>query len=170
MSNRSWVARARLDSPLGPLTAVATRRGLAGLWFDRQAHRPVTAGVPHDPANPVLVRTTRALAAYWRGTGKRPLPQVPLDPAGTAFQRAVWRALRAIPAGETRSYGDIARRIGRPAAARAVGAAVGRNPVGILVPCHRVVGKDGSLTGYAGGLSRKQALLAHEGALPRSRR
>lgn len=163
MSSKTWVAQARLDSPLGPLTAVATRRGLAGLWFDRQAHRPATAGVPHDPANPVLVRTARALDAYWNAAGSGRRPGVPLDPAGTAFQQAVWRALRRIPAGATRSYAQIARLAGRPRAARAVGAAIGRNPVSILVPCHRVLGSDGSLTGYAGGLRRKRALLAHEG-------
>ena len=164
MSNSIWVAKARFDSPVGPLTAIATRRGLAALTFGEDGlDRRGIAAVPDNPAHPVLVRTARALAAYWRGPGKRPLPTVPMDPAGTEFQQAVWRALREIPSGETRSYGDIARRVGRPAAARAVGAACGRNPIGILVPCHRVVGTNGSLTGYAGGLQRKRALLAHEG-------
>jgi len=156
------VAQARADSPLGPLLLAATARGLAGVWFDGQAHHPGPIEAPEDPANPFIAQALRELAAYWRGDAG-PF-QVPLDAAGTEFQRAVWAALRQIPRGAPITYGEIARRCGRPAAVRAAGAAVGRNPLSVIVPCHRVLGRDGSLTGYAGGLARKQALLQLEGA------
>jgi methylated-DNA-[protein]-cysteine S-methyltransferase len=152
------VAQATLPSPLGPLTAAATAHGLALLWFDA----PGLGAVPVDPAQPVLAHLARELAAYWLDPAT-PFT-VPLDLQGTPFQQAVWRALTAIPAGETCSYGDIASRIGRPSAVRAVGAANGANPVGIVVPCHRVIGRNGTLTGYAAGLPRKAALLQHESA------
>jgi methylated-DNA-[protein]-cysteine S-methyltransferase len=118
------------------------------------------------PAQRWLHAAAEALSAYFeRGEWPRDLP---LDlSAGTPFQRAVWRALLALPPGRTCTYGAIALQAGRPAAVRAAGAAVGRNPVSVLVPCHRVLGHGGALTGYAGGLDRKRALLAHEGALPR---
>lgn len=162
MSNKPrLVAQARLDSPLGPLTVAATARGLAGLWFDGQAHHPGPLDAPTDPQHPVIAQARNELARYWQGA----LPdgfRVPLDAAGTPFQRAVWQALRRIPAGQTSTYAAVAAAAGAPRAARAAGAAIGRNPLSIIVPCHRVLGRDGALTGYAGGLQRKQALLRME--------
>lgn len=152
------VAQATLPSPLGALTAAATARGLALLWFDP----PPLHGVPADPAQRWLAQAARELAAYWRDPSA-PFT-LPLDLQGTPFQIAVWQALPALPAGATGSYGEVAARIGRPAAVRAVGVAIGANPVAIVVPCHRVIGRDGTLTGYAGGLDRKAALLRHESA------
>jgi methylated-DNA-[protein]-cysteine S-methyltransferase len=152
----------RLATPLGPLTAARSAAGLSGLWFDGQKHHPGALAVPVDDGqDPVLAATADALAAYFSG---RAFTLPPLDPAGTDFQRAVWRALLDIPPGAPDTYGRLAQRLGRANAARALGAAVGRNPISVLVPCHRVVGADGSLTGYAGGLARKQALLALERA------
>jgi len=150
------IARTVLPSPLGPLTAAATARGLALLWFDA----PDLGAVPEDAAQPWLALLAVELADYWQDPAT--VFTVPLDLHGTPFQRAVWQALTTVPAGQTCSYGDIAARIGRPSAVRAVGAANGANPVGIVVPCHRVIGRDGTLTGYAGGLPRKAALLQHE--------
>lgn len=161
-SSASFVAQARIDTPLGPLTAVATARGLAGLWFDGQRHHPGPIDAPVNPAQPHLAQAARELAAYWRDPHAR--FAVPLDPQGTPFQRAVWLALRAIGPGAVDTYGALAARLGHVGAARAVGAAVGRNPISIVVPCHRVLGQHGALTGYAGGLERKRALLRHEGA------
>ena len=155
-------AQCRIDTPLGPLTAAATDHGLAGLWFDGQAHHPGPLAVPVQPDHPVLAATAQVLARYFDGS-KAALQDLPLDLHGTAFQQAVWRALQALPHGRTSTYGQIATAAGSPAAVRAAGAAIGRNPVSILVPCHRVLGRDGSLTGYAGGLPRKQALLQMEG-------
>ncbi len=157
------VAQTRIDTPLGALTLATTARGLALAWFDGQAHRSETVNAPHDADHPHLQLAARELQRYWQA------PQqgftVPLDPAGTPFQQAVWRVLRGIAPGALLSYGAVAQTIGKPTAVRAVGAAIGRNPLGIIVPCHRVVGADGGLTGYAGGLDRKQALLVLEGAL-----
>jgi methylated-DNA-[protein]-cysteine S-methyltransferase len=155
-------AQCRIDTPLGPLTLAASARGLAGAWFDGQAHHPGPIDAPVNPEHPHLARAAREFAAYFAGRATR--FGVPLDAAGTEFQQAVWRALLAVAPGATTSYGEVARRIGRAAAVRAVGAAVGRNPISVVVPCHRVLGRDGSLTGYAGGLDRKRALLALEGA------
>lgn len=155
-----YEAQMRLDTPLGPLTLVATAHGLAGAWFDGQKHHPGAIDAPPDPAHPHLRQAAQALQAYWRGEAAS--FDLPLDARGTAFQRAVWQALTEIGPGRTSTYGEIAARIGRPAAVRAVGAAVGRNPISVIVPCHRVIGRDGSLTGYAGGLERKQSLLALE--------
>ena len=157
-------AQCRIDTPLGPLTLVATTRGLAGAWFDAQQHHPGEIDAPVDPRQPHLAQAARELEAYFAGRLRN--FTVPLDASGTAFQRSVWQALQGIPQGALGTYGDLAGRIGRPTAARAVGAAVGRNPISIIVPCHRVVGRDGSLTGYAGGLARKQALLKLEGSGP----
>ncbi len=159
------VAQARIDTPLGPLTAAATGRGLAGLWFDGQAHHPGALAAPTDPKQPHLARLRSELARYFAGTGHEPF-RVALDLQGTPFQQRVWQALRTIAYGRVTSYSALAAAIGAPAAARAVGAAVGRNPVSIVVPCHRVLGHDGGLTGYAGGLARKRALLEREGVLP----
>lgn len=157
-------AQAVLESPIGPLTALATARGIAGLWFDDQTHHPGALDAPIDARHPDIAALRRWLDDYWAGHDPAP-DRVPLDLHGSAFQRAVWRALLGIPFGRTRSYGEIARQVGGGAVPRATGSAVGRNPVSILVPCHRVIGADGSLTGYAGGLQRKEHLLQHEGVL-----
>lgn len=154
------IAQARLETPLGPMTAAATDAGLAGLWFDGQAHHPGVLDAPTNPDQRWLRAAARALDAYF---AHRRMPALPFDAEGTPFQQAVWQALRKIPRGQTRSYSQIAAAVGRPDAVRAVGAAIGRNPISILVPCHRAIGADGSLTGYAGGLERKRALLRLEG-------
>jgi len=157
-----FAAQAEIDSPLGPLTALATPKGLAGLWFDAQQHHPGDIDVPVDAQHPHIVAAREWLGAYW---AKRRTSRIALDPQGTPFQQAVWRALLTIAFGHTSTYGEIAAQAGRPGGARAAGAAIGRNPLSIIVPCHRVIGRDGSLTGYAGGLHRKQALLQLEGVL-----
>ena len=159
---RRWTAQARLDTPLGPMTAAVTAQGLGGLWFDGQAHHPGPIEAPLQPQHPWIRQTAEALAGYWAAPAAPLAALPPLDLGGTAWQRQVWQALLAIPPGATRRYGELATQLGRPAAARAVGAAVGRNPVSVLVPCHRVTGSQGALTGYAGGLPRKQALLDAE--------
>ena len=165
------IVQTTFQSPLGSITIAATNTGLAGLWFEDQKHLPpelTSAAVwPTDPSHPVLKQVSQQLTEYF--AGQRVRFDVPMDLAGgTAFQQSVWQALLAIAPGETASYSDISRRIGKPAAVRAVGAAVGRNPVSIIVPCHRVLGANGALTGYAGGLARKTALLQLEGALEES--
>jgi methylated-DNA-[protein]-cysteine S-methyltransferase len=155
----------RTDSPLGPITLAASPLGLCGVWFDDQKHGPTEAQRQlwaQDAQHPVLQSAAAHVQALLGGQAL-PWPG-PLDlSAGTAFQQSVWQALRHIPAGQSQTYGDLARQLGKPLAVRAVGAAVGRNPVSILVPCHRVMGAGGQLTGYAGGLWRKQALLELEG-------
>ena len=156
-------AKTRVDSPLGALTLAATDKGLAIVWFDDQQHRTLEVDAPVDPEHPHVAQAAREFEAYWSDARTR--FQVPLDPAGTEFQQAVWQVLRDIESGRLSTYGEVARRIGKPDAVRAVGAAVGRNPLGIIVPCHRVVGSNGSLTGYAGGLPRKEELLRREGVL-----
>jgi len=163
METPRFEAQSRIASPLGALTLAATARGLALVWFGDQAHRSAAVDAPNDPGHPHLALAARELAAYWQAP-RTPFT-VALDPQGTPFQLAVWQVLRGIAPGALSSYGEVARRVGRPAAARAAGAAIGRNPLGIIVPCHRVVGAGGALTGYAGGLDRKQALLVHEGVL-----
>ena len=160
-------------SPLGHIILAATDRGLAGLWFEAQRHLPpeligfATGGVsvwPTADQHPVLLQAKQQLTDYF--AGQLTVFDVPLDLAfGTPFQQSVWQALLAIPSGDTTSYGELSRRVGNPTAVRAVGAAVGRNPVSIIVPCHRVMGASGALTGYAGGIDRKQALLQLEGVL-----
>jgi methylated-DNA-[protein]-cysteine S-methyltransferase len=157
-------AQARLATPMGPMTAAATANGLAGLWFDGQTHHPGLLAVPDDAQQPWLQAAARALTAYFDGAAD-PLQGLALDLHGTPFQQAVWQALLAVARGKTCTYGQIAVQVGSAAAVRAAGAAIGRNPVSILVPCHRVIGSNGSLTGYAGGLHRKQALLQREGVL-----
>lgn len=161
--NTAFEAQCRIHTPLGPLTLAATARGLAGAWFDAQAHHPGELSAPVRAEQRWLAQAAREFDAYFAGR-KRSFT-LPLDAQGTAFQRSVWQLLQGIRFGSLRSYGEIAHELGRPEAARAVGAAVGRNPISVIVPCHRVVGRDGSLTGYAGGLSRKEALLELEGAL-----
>jgi methylated-DNA-[protein]-cysteine S-methyltransferase len=143
-----------VDSPLGPLTLVADEGSLAGLYMLEQRHRPVIEGPRNDT---VLPQAREQLEAYWRRELKE--FDVPLCLRGSPFQQAVWAGLQSIPYGETRSYGELAAAIGRPGASRAVGLANGKNPVGVVVPCHRVVGSTGSLTGYGGGLERKKWLL-----------
>ncbi len=157
-------AQCAITTPLGPMLLAATAHGLAGAWFEGQAHHPGGLAVPVDPAQGHLAQARAELAAYFAQAGRG--FSVALDPQGTPFQQQVWQALRGIPPGQACSYGGLAQRLGRPQAARAVGAAVGRNPLSIVVPCHRVLGRGGALTGYAGGLARKQALLQHEGACP----
>jgi methylated-DNA-[protein]-cysteine S-methyltransferase len=157
-----FIAQTTFDSPLGRMIVAATSRGLAGVWFEGQRHLPEYAGWPDEPQHPVLRRALAQLEEYFAGT--RTTFDLPLDlQGGTAFQQSVWQALLAIPAGGTTSYGVLSQRIGQPAAVRAVGAAVGRNPLSIVVPCHRVLSANGALTGYAGGLARKTALLQLEG-------
>lgn len=163
--NRMTVrACTHFDSPLGRMLLAATDLGLAGVWFEGQKHGPDPSGWPEDPAHPVLAEAAAQLRAYF--AGERDGFDLPLDlQAGTPFQQSVWNALRAIPNGGTTSYAQLARGLGRAQAARAIGAAVGRNPLSVVVPCHRVLGTGGALTGYAGGLERKTALLRLEGAL-----
>lgn len=145
-----------VDSPLGALTLRADDGVLTGLYLPqhRRGPGPEALGERDDHALPAV---REQLAAYF--AGERTAFDVPLDGRGTAFQRRVWAALREIPYGETRTYGELAAAIGAPTASRAVGLANGRNPISIVVPCHRVVGAGGSLTGYAGGVERKRALL-----------
>ncbi|WP_119290974.1 methylated-DNA--[protein]-cysteine S-methyltransferase [Azohydromonas sediminis] len=156
------VAQAHADTPLGPIVLAATARGLAGLWFDGQAHHPGPLAAPKDATQPFIAQALAELDAYWRDGRTR--FRTPIDAHGTPFQQRVWHALRGIAPGRTTTYGTLAAALGRPSAVRAVAAAVGRNPLAIVVPCHRVVGRDGALTGYAGGLARKRALLALEAA------
>jgi methylated-DNA-[protein]-cysteine S-methyltransferase len=194
-------AQAHIDTPLGGALLVASEAGLAGFWFDGQAHHPLAADdrdaaptstelatdgpassrpagqasasanrstaalpicfdLPEAPSHPLLARAIAQLTDYWRG--KRRHFELALDLRGTPFQQAVWGHLLTIDCGDTSTYGAIATQIGKAAAVRAVGAAVGRNPVSVIVPCHRVVGSNGNLTGYAGGLDRKRALLSLE--------
>jgi methylated-DNA-[protein]-cysteine S-methyltransferase len=151
-------------SPLGQITLAATGQRLVGVWFEAQAHRPDLSSCAPASAHPVLQQAAEQLAQYF--AGQRSTFDLPLDLSnGTAFQQAVWQALLDIAPGQTCSYKTLSAAVGRPAAMRAVGGAVGRNPLSIIVPCHRVVGAHGALTGYAGGLARKTALLQLEGAL-----
>ncbi len=157
------MVRCAFASPLGPMTLAATDKGLAGVWFDGQKHMPDTSAWPVQADHPLLLQTQAELAEYF--AGRRKAFDLPLDlNQGTVFQQQVWQALLQIPAGQTTAYGSLATRMGRAAAVRAVGAAVGRNPISIVVPCHRVLGANGALTGYAGGLERKTALLELEAA------
>jgi methylated-DNA-[protein]-cysteine S-methyltransferase len=154
-----------MDSPVGKLTLVASGEGLAAiLWENDRPGRVRLTIDAQDDRHPVLLEAERQLGEYFGG--RRKTFALKLDLAGTAFQRKVWNALLTIPFGETRSYAQIARQIGSPAAVRAVGAANGRNPVSIVAPCHRVIGSTGKLTGFAGGLDVKAHLLSLEGAMP----
>lgn len=153
----------RIRSPIGPLVLSADPGSLTGVYFGGHDFGPgVTDGVPggHDDASAILVEACSQLAAYF--DGKCVEFDLPLGAKGTPFQIRVWAALREVQYGETFSYGELAARIGAPRAVRAVGAAIGRNPIPIIVPCHRVVGADGSLTGFGGGIERKRWLLTHE--------
>jgi len=161
----------RWESPLGELLLSATDEALTGVWFTNQKYAPDSKQFPSS-AQPsaVLISTLQWLDAYFdsfsentaseKGNPSCTLPR--LAPKGTEFQQHVWLALGRIPAGHTPTYGQLAKSLGKPTAVRAVAAAIGRNPISILIPCHRVIGANGSLTGYAGGLDRKQSLLAHE--------
>ena len=147
------------DSPVGELLLVGDDEGLRGLYLPNHKRGPqVAAGWRRDDA--ALARVRAQLQEYFGG--ERTAFDLPLAPVGTPFQLEVWDALKRIPFGETRGYGDLAKELGRPGAARAVGAANGRNPISIVVPCHRVVGSTGTLTGYAGGVAVKERLLALE--------
>lgn len=158
-------ALADIDTPLGAMTALATPKGLAALWFDaRERYAAQLVEAREDPSHPHIAATRRWLDAYWAGRDTHAIT-VPLDLHGTLFQRAVWQALLRIPFGHTHTYGQVAASIGNGAVPRATGSACGANPVGVIVPCHRVVGANGSLTGFAAGLPRKEKLLTHEGVL-----
>jgi methylated-DNA-[protein]-cysteine S-methyltransferase len=162
------LASADFDTPVGPMRARASARGLRELHFDARAAAAAAADTD-DGANAAarthLDAARRWLDLYWQGLDPDASVRVALDVRGTPFQLAVWRRLRTIGWGRTASYGEVAADVAARTAPRAAGVAIGRNPVALIVPCHRVIGKDGSLTGYAGGLERKQTLLVHEGAL-----
>ncbi|MGV9230317.1 methylated-DNA--[protein]-cysteine S-methyltransferase [Streptomyces nigra] len=148
-----------IDSPYGPLTLVAEDGVLCGLYMTDQRHRPAEETFGPLDASP-FAQTEEELEAYFAGELRQ--FTVPLHLKGTPFQLTVWNHLRTIPYGETRTYGQLAEALGKRGASRAVGLANGKNPIGIIVPCHRVIGATGSLTGYGGGLPRKQRLLAFE--------
>ncbi len=173
MKFNALMVQTRCPTPLGDLTLAASPNGLAGAWFDDQRHLPASLAAqlagqsalwPEQATNPILQEAIKQLTAYF--AGQKNSFDLPLDlSAGSPFQQAVWRALLTIPRGSTTSYGALSASIGRTSAVRAVGGAIGRNPISIVVPCHRVIGITGSLTGYAGGLHRKTAFLQLEGAL-----
>jgi methylated-DNA-[protein]-cysteine S-methyltransferase len=148
-----------VPSPIGPLTVVAEDGQLVALYMDAQQHRPAddSLGTPGDPGAEPFAAAAQQLAGYF--AGRLTAFDLPLAPAGTEFQRNVWAALQTIPYGETWSYAQLADKVGKPTAVRAVGMANGRNPIALVIPCHRVIGSDGSLTGYGGGLERKRFLL-----------
>jgi methylated-DNA-[protein]-cysteine S-methyltransferase len=153
-----------IESPLGQVLLVSDGTSLTGAYFYGQKYEPTPGPdwVP-DPELKILKRAGLQLREYF--TGNRRRFHIPVQLQGTPFQMKVWNAISEIPLGETRSYGQLADQVGNPIATRAVGAAVGRNPVSVIIPCHRVIGRDGSLTGYAGGLERKRALLSLEAAM-----
>lgn len=152
-----------IASPVGELTLIASDKGLAAiLWENDDPNRVRLGPLVEASSNSFLLEAERQLGAYF--AGKLTAFTVPLDFNGTDFQKSVWTALLDIPFGETRSYAQIARQLGRPTAFRAVGAANGKNPISIIAPCHRVIGADGSLTGFAGGMENKRLLLNLEGA------
>ena len=148
-------------SPQGRMLLVADDKALRAACFVGQKHAPrIAADWKRDGAHALLRQAKRELAEYF--AGKRTRFSVKLAPHGTPFQRSVWKAIAGVGFGKTIAYAELARRAGRPGSARAAGAATGRNPIGVIVPCHRIVGSNGSLTGYAGGLAKKRALLALE--------
>jgi methylated-DNA-[protein]-cysteine S-methyltransferase len=154
-----------IETPLGKILAAAEDNALTGLWFIGQKYFPAGTGAwSSKPDHPVFVSLKSWLDDYF--AQKNPKNRIQLKPAGTVFQQAVWKLLLEIPYGQTSTYGAIASRLaaaGKKASAQAVGGAVGHNPISLLIPCHRVIGSDGSLTGYAGGLEKKRALLELEG-------
>ena len=150
-----------IESPVGKLKLVASAKALVAVLWEQERPNRVKLDISKlDPRHPILLETERQLMEYF--AGRRTEFELPLEPCGTEFQVKVWRALREVPFGETRSYLDLARAVGSSKASRAVGVANGKNPLSIIVPCHRVVGSDGSLTGFAGGLETKAKLLALE--------
>jgi methylated-DNA-[protein]-cysteine S-methyltransferase len=153
---RATVRYTVVDTPIGPLLATGDDDAITGLWFDRE---PAPRWQRDDDGGAFGVLHDQ-LDAYFAGELRE--FDLPLAPAGTPWQRAVWDALKEVPYGTTMSYGELAARLGRPTASRAVGAANGRNPISVIVPCHRLIGSNGALTGYAGGLERKAWLLQHE--------
>ena len=161
------ISTTHFNTPLGRMLATAEDGALTGLYFIGQQHFPETAGEWREESGALPFAALRQqLDAYFAGT--RQVFDLPLNPRGghaTPFQRAVWDAIAAVPFGATATYSSLAARCGRPAAARASGAATGRNPLTLIIPCHRIVGSNGALTGYAGGLGRKRALLAFERAV-----
>ena len=153
-----------INTPLGRMSLVASEAGLAGAWFENQQHRPDIDQLPWGPSLHWLREAKRQIDEYF--AGQRESFELKLEAKhGSCFQQQVWQALRDIPFGRFTSYGQLAQHLNHPKGARAVGMAVGRNPWSIIVPCHRVVGANGALTGYAGGLDRKLALLQREGML-----
>lgn len=150
-----------LDTPIGPLTLFWSHKGLKAAIFKKAVQTEAPKYLKGEKENPFR----KAFEAYFAGKDEA-FKNMPLDMGGTSFQRRVWQLLLEIPSGETRCYGDLAKALGSPGASRAVGWANGQNPISIAVPCHRVIGKDGTLTGYAGGLKRKAWLLEHEGVSP----
>jgi len=156
----TWVTH-HANTPLGRMTLAASPQGLTGAWFEDQKHHPNTQHWLQAPKHPLLQQAATQIEAYF--SGQRHHFDLPLDLThGTPFQRSVWQALLTIPFGVIRTYGELAQHLGNPNACRAVGGAVGRNPISIVVPCHRVIGAHGNMTGYAGGLARKEALLTLE--------
>ena len=156
-----------MASPVGRLTLIASDKGLAAvLWENDNPNRVHAKAEAENDQHPVLLEAERQLREYFEGC--RDTFSLPLDMIGTPFQQQVWEALTTIPYGETRNYQQIADQIGNPKAVRAVGAANGRNPISIIVPCHRVIGSSGSLTGFAGGLEAKAHLLTMEGAMEKT--
>ena len=148
------------DSPLGTVTLQANEQGLLGVWFETHTTKPEDLGIQED-SFPIFQSVKEQLERYFAGDAVQ--FDVPIAAKGTPFQQSVWHALTNIPYGETWSYAQLADAIGNPKAVRAVGLANGKNPVSVIVPCHRVIGKNGKLTGYAGGIERKQRLLTIEG-------
>jgi methylated-DNA-[protein]-cysteine S-methyltransferase len=150
-----------VDSPVGKLKVIASEQGLVAiLWENDNPLRVRLERATEDADQPILRQTEQQLEEYFSGSRKS--FSIPLDIRGTSFQKDVWQQLLAIPFGQTRSYGELAKQLGRPLASRAVGAANGRNPLSIVVPCHRVIGSSGKLTGFAGGLDTKARLLELE--------
>lgn len=156
-------AQCLVETPLGAIRLARSEAGLCGAWFDDQRHQPVDLPTQEQPNDDLLACAGLQLQEYFANQRKR--FDLPLAPQGTDFQCEVWQALLDIDCGQTSSYGALAKHIGRDKAVRAIGGAVGRNPISIIVPCHRVLGSDMSLTGYDGGLHRKRALLTLERAL-----
>lgn len=156
----------QLNSPLGSILIAADTAHLKGLWFEGQKYEPDNLdGWISNPDNPVLTNTAAQLHRYFAGQFNQSATgafNVNIAPNGTPFQQQVWQGLLTIPRGQTITYGELASQLGKPSAVRAVAAAIGKNPISVIIPCHRVVGANGSLTGYAGGLARKQSLLELE--------
>jgi methylated-DNA-[protein]-cysteine S-methyltransferase len=174
MSNTTRLFLDTLQTPIGELALIADDEGCLHALGFTTGHARMEQQLLRHSESVLITRApnpggvTAAIEAYFAGE-LQVIEGLRVELAGTEFERSVWSALREIPCGETRSYGDIARRIGRPTAVRAVGLANGKNPIGIVVPCHRVIGSDGSLTGYGGGIERKRWLLLHEGAAGQQR-